>query len=540
MRSRPYLTLLAVLLTAFGAVGADRSEARGGRGDGGGRSGGGGSVSRPSAGSNRASVSRPAQTRPSPSISRPSGNRGSSAQSRPQASRPATRPSTPQRPSSGSAGSGFSRPTQKPTQRPSLNAPATRPAQRPGTARPVTRPTERPGTARPGTKPTERPGSGGDRPFVNLPGEGNRPGAGNRPGGGNLVGNRPPGQGNTWRPSRPDGRPGRPDRDDTFINTGNITVGNTFNHHFNNVNGGIDRWHSRRSDHWRNWDDAHRARLEDFRHHRNDRWDHRLNRRVELWDHRADRREDWLDWREDVWDFRRDRADDIRDFVRDSRCHYFTSDWFRARPWWRGGQVHVSINPWWWWRPVVWNSWAFFWVNAPPPPIIYDYGTDILITSEVVYVDGEEYGSAPEYRESAIALANPSTQPPPPVPESEDDQNLIPLGVWALVQENMGDAIMFYQLAATRDGLITGSYSNVLTGDSSPVTGSFDRKSQRVAFHTGDNGDTVIECNMHGLTKDQVGVFVHFGDRQTQEWLLVRMPNPELPDASAPVPAARP
>lgn len=172
-----------------------------------------------------------------------------------------------------------------------------------------------------------------------------------------------------------------------------------------------------------------------------------------------------------------------------------------------------------------------------PPAVVYDYGTDIIIQNETVYIEGNATVPAAQYRQEAIDLAYIDTPPPPPVPASDDDSSLIPLGVWALVQEEKGDAIMFYQLTATRDGLITGAYSNALTGESAPVAGSIDRKTQRVVFRTvtDKNSGAAIECNLNGLTKDQIGVFVHFGTGQTQEWLLVRMANPDMPEAPTPV-----
>jgi hypothetical protein len=438
------------------------------------------------------------------------------------------------------------RPTTKPANPPSLNKPSTLPADRPST-KPGTG--NRPGS---GTKPGDRPGAGGlpsggngildrpgDKPGIagrpeigTLPGT--RPGVGDRPGAGTLPGERP-GIGNRpgnkpWEPSRPDGRPGRPDRGDTFINTGDINTGSNFNNYFNSQRGGIDAWQNNRANHWDNWSDARSDRLNNFRDNRSDLWNDRMDRREDLWDHRADRRDDWMDWRGDVWDFRLDRADDIRDFYRDSYCHWFTPNWFHGCGWWPGGRIYGSCNPWWWWRPVGWSSWTYLWTTPMPPAVVYDYGTDIMIQNETVYVEGEATVPAGQYRQEAIDLAYPDTLPPPPVPASAADLRLIPLGVWALVQEEKGDAIMFYQLTATRDGLITGAYSNVLTGESAPVIGSIDKQSQRVAFRSGtEKSGAVIECNLNGLTKDQIGVFVHFGTGQTQEWLLVRMENPDIP-----------
>ncbi len=42
------------------------------------------------------------------------------------------------------------------------------------------------------------------------------------------------------------------------------------------------------------------------------------------------------------------------------------------------------------------------------------------------------------------------------------------------------------------------------------------------------------------MTKDQLTVFVPFGTGQTQKWLFVRMPNPDMPIAPVQTNAAAP
>jgi hypothetical protein len=185
---------------------------------------------------------------------------------------------------------------------------------------------------------------------------------------------------------------------------------------------------------------------------------------------------------------------------------------------------------------VAWSSYQVIYQSAPPPPVTYDYGTDIAIRADKVYIEGKEAGSADAYRKQAFELADPPAEVPPPVPASDNDPTLIPLGVWALVQEDKGDAVMFYQLSATKDGYITGAYQNVLTGENAPVEGSIDKKSQRVAFHTGKKATSAVECNLNGLTKEQTAVLVHFASGQSQQWLLVRMPDPDMPVAPTALP----
>lgn len=377
----------------------------------------------------------------------------------------------------------------------------------------------------------------GNQDFVKLPGQRPISGQGTRQGGAVTHPGRPP---EAWHPGRPDGRPGRPDVGDTFINNGVIKAGSYFNNHFGNRPGGQNAWSEERLNYWNNWSQQHSAALNSFSQHREQRWneihDFRGKRR-DAWQQHSDT---WRNWRKDVWDYRADRADEIRNSIRDGHDHWFTPDWWHGCGWWYGGNINVNLNPWWWWQPVVWQGYSVIYGSIPPEPIVYDYGTDIVMESSDVYVDGEQIDSAADYRQQALVLANPSDVPPPPAPIDAKDASIVPLGVWALVQQEKGDAIMFYQLSMTREGLITGGYYNVLTGESAPVTGSVDKKSQRVAWHTGEKSNSVVECNLYGLTKDQTACFVHFGTSQTQEWLLVRLPDPDLPESPISVPSAKP
>ncbi len=342
-----------------------------------------------------------------------------------------------------------------------------------------------------------------------------------------------------WHAVR-DGRLGPPDIGDTFVNQGVIKAGSYFSNHFEKRPGGQTGWSEQRREHWTNWSQQHRAQLNGFSQNRRERWneihDFRANR-PGGWQQRNDA---WQNWRQEVGDYRRDRADEIRNGIRDRHDHWFTPDWWHGCGWWYGGNISLNVNPWWWWQPVLWSSYWIIYEAAAPEPIPYDYGTDVVVEGEDVYVNGEQSESAVAYRQDALALGNPAEVPPPPAPIDAKDASIIPLGVWALVQQEKGDAIMFYQLSLTREGLITGGYCNVLTGETAPVTGSVDKKSQRVAWHTGEKSNSVVECNLSGLTKEQTPCFVHFGTKQTQEWLLVRLPNPNLPESAVALPSQPP
>jgi hypothetical protein len=170
--------------------------------------------------------------------------------------------------------------------------------------------------------------------------------------------------------------------------------------------------------------------------------------------------------------------------------------------------------------------------NATYQPPVYDYGVNVVYQGDDVYVDGKRTASTTEYAQQAIALANePAAQPPAPAPPEPSQQpEWLPLGVWALAQEEKGDAYMFFQLSIDKNGVVSGAYQNVLSGEKSPISGQLDKKTQRVAWKIGTN-NTVIETGLQNLTQDVASCLVHFGSNTTQTWLLVRQKQPEMPTA---------
>jgi hypothetical protein len=113
----------------------------------------------------------------------------------------------------------------------------------------------------------------------------------------------------------------------------------------------------------------------------------------------------------------------------------------------------------------------------------------------------------------------------------------LPMGVWALTQEEKGDAFMFFQISVNKAGSISGAYANTLTAESEPILGAVDRETQRAAWRIGQNGKTVIETGLFSLTKDVASAAVHFGPDNTQTWLMVRLPQPSMPNQPAKVEA---
>ena len=235
--------------------------------------------------------------------------------------------------------------------------------------------------------------------------------------------------------------------------------------------------------------------------------------------------------------FARDRGDEVRDRIRDGDDDLFTYDW------WNGHQGRNfplgNYSPWWWWNTSPWNSVAAFGAFGSNQPIYYDYDNDAVMGDDL-YVDGQDMGPNAAYAQQMMQLANPpvAVEEPAPEPVANQPDEWQPFGVFALTQEEKGDAVMFFQLAMNKEGLISGAFTNTLTGDSAAVTGSIDRATQKAAWHVGDKTDTVYEAGVANLTQNEAPVLVHFGAQTTQTWLLVHLASPDLPIAPASASAA--
>jgi len=403
-----------------------------------------------------------------------------------------------------------------------------RPANRPGDGKP-NRPGDgnRPNRPGDGNRPAKRPGDG-DRP--NRPGDGkpNRPGDSDRPNRPNRPdqANRPNRPGNNDRSNRPNAgnRPGkaqRPARQARPEKWQNVQNSNT--------------------NQWNKWKQDNRTQINNFQVNRTNNWNN-INTRYN--------QRDWAGhygsgeyraWSNDVWDYRRDRCEEVWDRREDFWDDNFDNQWWsscswRSRPF---VGVGVGVSPWWWWRPFAWaGAGTFLGASLASQPINYDPGTTVIYEGDNYYVDGQPSGTATQARQAAIQLATPAVaEIPVPEPAAEGQpEEWMPLGVWALTQQEQGDATMFMQFSVNREGLLAGAYKNVLTGDEQPIVGQVDTATQRVAWHVGDATQTVYETGLSGLDSDVVSVFVHFGEAQTQTWLLVRLPSPEIPPGTVKLP----
>ncbi len=314
-----------------------------------------------------------------------------------------------------------------------------------------------------------------------------------------------------------------------------------------------------RNDAWNQRADNRQQARSDFQQNREQRWNDLDNKREDRQAWRDQNREDWQKHREELWDYRGDRADEIWDNARDFYDDVFDDHWWGACGWGHGWVGHYPSNPWWWWAPATIGA-AVSWVgSAITEPVYIDYGMNVIYEGETVYVDNQPV-PASEYSYpmmEAVAEVPQPAPPMPPVPPAAQQvsttqpppaaEEWLPLGVFALAQEEKGDPVMFFQISVNKEGLISGAFNSTISDDQRPIAGKVDKKTQQVGWRIGENKETIFVTSLGNLTQDVSPIAIHFGKARTQTWLLVRMPEPapagqpqKLPEApKAPPPLAK-
>ena len=340
---------------------------------------------------------------------------------------------------------------------------------------------------------------GGDGLKDRLPGGGDRPGIADRlPDGGDGLKGRLPGGGDR-RPGIGDRVENRPNFGDRNRWTNNGVINNRAN--------------------WVNIDNSRNVNL-----HRN--WGNAFGRPGWRTPGVA-RRSYWRGW---------------SDGVRHGWGHYHRyGGWFNGSWWARHphGLCGWHYHNWrhrygwgYWWRVPVWSSFATWFTWQQPAtvwsePVYYDYGSEgnVVYEDNSVYIGGEEVGSAEDFAMSAMDLA---TVDPPASEEEAAEAEWMPLGTFAVsTDEKDTDPSLTVQLAVNREGIVAGTLYNIETDEAQSVQGAVDRETQRVAVRFGENEEVVAETGLYNLTQDEAPVLMHFGADRTENYLLVRLEQPE-------------
>jgi hypothetical protein len=137
--------------------------------------------------------------------------------------------------------------------------------------------------------------------------------------------------------------------------------------------------------------------------------------------------------------------------------------------------------------------------------------TDESIASETPLPE-----STPEQIAAASELAASGKQDPP------KNTTFLPLGVFSIAPQGQTEASALVQLAVSKDGLLRGSYYDLLTDHDQPIRGTVNKKTQEVAFTFGINGKVTFETTLPNLTQDKGTLAAHFENGKTSTWTLAR------------------
>ncbi len=234
----------------------------------------------------------------------------------------------------------------------------------------------------------------------------------------------------------------------------------------------------------------------------------------------ANNRPDRIDNRQQRQGDRQQRRDQVRDQVRDN--HPQLNFWSQYPNWaaWR-------IN-----RPYRWATWAAItgWFGAGwGEPVYYNYGDNVYYSGDQVIYGDQPAATADAYADQAEAIASSAPQGNP------QDSEWMPLGVFAVTQDGAANGAVptiYVQLAVNKAAVINGFVNNTATGDTQPLVGKVDKTTQRAAWEINGKQFPVMETGIFSLTQDAAPALIHFADGQTQQWLLVRLPDPTTPSTS--------
>jgi hypothetical protein len=156
--------------------------------------------------------------------------------------------------------------------------------------------------------------------------------------------------------------------------------------------------------------------------------------------------------------------------------------------------------------------------------VYYSYGDNVYYQDDQVYYGDQPVATAEEYAMQAEAIATgiPETKPAP------DDW--MPLGVFAITQDGEpsgAEPTLYLQLTVSKQGILAGTLQNTADDSVKYVEGMVDRQTQRAAWTVEGQTRPLMETGIGNLTQDTAPALLHFDDGTTQQWLLVRLEQPD-------------
>ena len=204
----------------------------------------------------------------------------------------------------------------------------------------------------------------------------------------------------------------------------------------------------------------------------------------------------------------------------------FTRGWYGQYPgawrpgaWGRGYAAGA-------WTAAAWGALTGWWGWGGSEPASHDYGDNIYYEGDEVYVDGQAAATGEQYYDAVQYQAQEETT-------TQENEEWMPLGVFALAAEGEEKAERVMQLAVNREGVIRGNYYDQTQESGYLIEGKVDKDTQRAAWHTAVSPDVIFETGVYNLTKDEAPVLVHYSANRNEQRTLVRLKQDEAPAPKA-------
>lgn len=200
-----------------------------------------------------------------------------------------------------------------------------------------------------------------------------------------------------------------------------------------------------------------------------------------------------------------------------TRWGYFGGGYYGRYPgaWFPGKWALVGTA----WATAGWAT-AGSYCGCSDEGAYYDYGENVTYDDGNVYYGDQAVASAEQYYDQANQLAAAG--------QEAANEDWLPLGVFAIVTEptqTQTDRVV--QLALNKEGAIRGNFHDFLTDKVTPVVGSVDKETQRVALKLEGNDELIVETGLYNLTNDEVPVLVHFNAERQETRTFIRLQKPE-------------
>jgi len=189
----------------------------------------------------------------------------------------------------------------------------------------------------------------------------------------------------------------------------------------------------------------------------------------------------------------------------------FTPQWYAQHPEaWKATHPHADA-----WVAATATGLAT-WLAIPAVTTTGTTGGEETVAGGVVVA-----GEAPAESSNASSSSDADQLAAAGSDETEADAEWMTIGIYSLLDGGQSDATRMIRLEVSRDGVIRGSYSDLISGSAETVKGAVDRETQKVAWSVGTNSEVVFQTTLSELTKAKGKVTAHFPSGKKNTWRMV-------------------